>query len=100
MIEGSVEKQPAETFLVGVDFAGHLATGETIIGQTVTARNEGTGEDTSATILTGSPVLAGAILSHRVAAGTDGHRHIVQFRVNTSQANTYEAEIRVMVRER
>lgn len=100
MIVGSVEKQPAETFLVGNDFGPDLATGETITGQTVTAKNERTGVDSSAVILSGGPVLSGTTMSHRIAGGVDGERHIVQIRITTSQSNTYEAEIRVMVRER
>lgn len=99
MIEGSVEKQPSETFLVGLDFASVLESEETITSQTVTSKNAVTGADSSSTFLSGIPAVDGSIVTQRILAGSDGDVHIVQFRIGTSAANTYESELIASVRE-
>jgi hypothetical protein len=98
-ITGHVEKQPSETFIVGVDFSKELATGEMISTATVTARDARTGADTTATILAGSPTISGSQVTRRVAAaGVNGDRHILEFRVTTSNGNVFEAEIDLAIR--
>ena len=50
MILGTIEKQPAETDICGIDFAARLGVGETIVTPTVTARNVDTGADSTAVV--------------------------------------------------
>jgi hypothetical protein len=99
MIEGAIEKQPAETFVIGIDFVDYLAVGETISTQTVTSINTATSLDSSGTFLSGAPGVSGSQVLQRIVAGANGDRHIAQFRVTTSLGNTYEAEIAISVKE-
>lgn len=100
MIVGGIEKQPSETFIIGIDFKFWLGVGETIQSAEVTAKNAATGANTTGTMLSGSPTISGSQVTHRLAAaGTPEDRHIVQFKITTSATNIYEDELAVSVKE-
>ena len=99
MIIGTVEKQPAETDICGVEFNLRLGVGETLSVPTVTAKNAATGVDSTATVLQGAPTISGTQVLQRYIAGTSEDRHILQFRVTTSAGNTKEDELSLGVRE-
>jgi hypothetical protein len=99
-IIGNVEKQPYEEFPIEAGFTKYLVTAETInAGPTVTARNESTGADTTATVLTGVATVNGTKVQQTIRAGVHGDQHLVTFRIVTSLGRKYEAEIRVTVKE-
>jgi hypothetical protein len=90
-------KEPAETYIIAIDFAKDLDVGETITDKTVTsARQDGT--DSSGTFLT-SPAISGTQVRVRVLGGVNGEVHRVQMRATTSNANVYEHEVDVAVEE-
>jgi len=99
MIIGAIDKQPAETDVCGIDFKDRLGVGETLTTPTVTAKNAATGADSTAVVLQGAPTISGTQVRQRYIAGTSEDRHIVQFRVTTSAANTKEDEISLGIRE-
>ena len=92
-------KQPAETFILAVDFSTTpLSTGETVVllGSTVTATIHGTA--TAAEIIEdGSVVADGTQLQARLSGGTDGVIYKVSFKAATSLGNLYEQDILVGV---
>jgi hypothetical protein len=93
-------KQPAESFVLAIDFAQELLTGEIISSRTVTARRLSDGADTGATILSGIAGGDVTICAIRVVSGAHGETHRVQMRVGTTGSNTYEHEFDVPVEER
>ncbi len=92
-------KQPAEVFPITVDFKC-TDPGESIVAMTVTVKNALTGADTTGDILAGAAQAAsGTQVRQRVHAGVHGETHIVQYRINTSLGNFYEAEVQLAVIE-
>lgn len=98
MILGTWSKQPAESWVRGIDFVQQLQVGETISVGAVTSKNAATGADTTATIVSG-PTVNGTKVEARLAAGTSGETHVVQFRATTSLGNVYEDEARLVILE-
>ncbi len=99
MIVGYVDKQPAETFPVSVDFTNELVSPETVTGATVTSKRVSDGADTTATICNGAPAVITPIVAQQIRAGADGETHILTFRPTTSAGNTYEHEVALTIKE-
>ncbi len=95
----SLEKQPAEKFSIGVDFANDLAAGETISSAVVSAIDLSDGSDASAIILDGSVGINAAIVSQTIKAGTDGSRYKITVRATTSAAHIFEVDLVLTVQE-
>lgn len=96
------DKQPAETFLTGIDFTAELDSGETIVVCTTTARSLSDGTDRTALFLSGVPQILGPTVKHRIQGGVIGETYRVQMRITTNatpQANVYEHEFDVPVSE-
>lgn len=92
-------KQPAETFLISVEFARRFKPTEAITSVSITAKKVSDGSDSTGTLISG-PTFAGSIAQCRLAAaGVAGDNHLVQVRANTSLSNTFEAEVAVAIRE-
>lgn len=98
-VQGALEKQPAETFKIGIDFKNYLGAGEALSTPTATSKNLATGADSSGTFLSGVATVSGTQVTQRILAGADGDRHRVQIRVTTDGSNIFEDEIDVAVRE-
>lgn len=99
-IVGVTLKQPDETFPIAVDFAAVLDTAETISSATVTARVRSDDTDVTATLLTGSPSISGSVVTQQIdASGTSGVKYIIQYHITTSNANEYEDEVVLAVKE-
>lgn len=98
-----ISKQPAETFIVGVDFSLLLAAGETIsAGASTCVEADTTDPAAVVTIMDAGSLQATADLKSllvRIAGGTDGHVYKLSFRAATSADNLYEQDILVMVAE-
>jgi len=87
-----VQKQPAEKFDVGADFATDLASGETIVldSSSVIASTTHGSDVTEAIIVANSLTLAGTQLSAWVQGGTVAERYYkVSFRAVTDQGRTF-----------
>jgi hypothetical protein len=95
----SLEKQPAEEFTIGVDFADDLAGGETISSAAVSATDLSDGSDASAVVLDGAYGISGSTVSQKVKAGADGRRYKVTVQATTSAGNVFEADVVMTVRE-
>jgi hypothetical protein len=99
---GRMVKQPSETLKIGADFTRRLAGGEAIFSKQFTAKNLADGSDSTEQLLLLQQafVADGDLVQVRVkAAGLHGETHRVQLRLVTSLANTYEAEMDVLLRE-
>lgn len=89
----SLVKQPSESRIFSMDFAGLMAAGETITSvSSVTATPNGL-------TLAGSPAASGQVATQRIAGGTSGHKYVVTFIVTTSLGNTLEGEGILQVRD-
>jgi hypothetical protein len=104
MILGTIDKDPVETYEIGIDFADRLLTGETVASTpapTVTSKNRLTGADSSATLLSGSPFITGTPatqVKQRIRAGAAGERHLLTFTITTTLGNVYSDHAVVVVR--
>ena len=92
-------KQSYEDFPISADFSKDMATGETLISQTITAIDNA-GDDATASILS-TPTNDGATQALiRVFAGTEAlSPYKVTFRVVTSIGNKWELDIKMKVKE-
>jgi hypothetical protein len=89
----SLIKQPAESRLYSMDFAGLLAQGET-----VTTVVSIVAAPTGLTV-GGSPVASGNRVSVQISGGAAGTEYKVTFVVNTSAGNIIEGEGLLQVRD-
>ena len=98
-----ISKQPAETFIIGVDFSLLLAAGETIsAGASTCVETDTTDPAEAVTIMDAGSLQVSADLKSllvRIAGGADGHVHKLSFRAATSANNVYEQDLLVMVAE-
>ena len=96
-----ISKQPAETFIIGVDLSLLLAAGETIsVGASACVEEDTTSPGAVVTIMGGGSLQASADLKSllvRIAGGTDGHVYKLSFRAATSADNLYEQDILVLL---
>ena len=91
-------KQPMEVFPVTIDFK-IIQAGEAISNTTITTRNLDTGQDTTGIILSGTAEVQGTQVRQRIHGGAHGETHRMQYRINTTNGNLYEAEVDVAVLE-
>ena len=98
MILATHTKQPGESYKVAVDFAKRLQSGEALATPTVTSKKVSDGSDSSGTIVS-QVAVSGTKVEARLAAGTHGDDHTVQYRSTTNLGNTYEDEITLLIRE-
>lgn len=99
----SISKQPSEEFPIAVDFAADLDASETITDKVITATIADTGDDASS-ILEGDAQIqdGGQTLSkitQGIQAGSDGIIYKVSFKAITSDDNTYEADVEIIVED-
>jgi len=93
-------KQPAESYVVAIDFTNELSGGQTISSRTVTSKRRNDDQDSSGAFLSGSPGGdPGPTCTIRVIGGAAGDIHRVQMRVVTNLGNIYENEIDVPVED-
>ena len=100
---GEFEKQPAEAFLITVDFAKQcLRSGESIASQAVSASLISTGASATSTVIdaTAEDESAG-VVTVGVKGGTSGLNYRITVRVTTdaTPAAVYEADIGMKVLE-
>lgn len=94
-------KDPGEDIYYGHDFANLLAAGETISSASATMRVI-TGTDlTPSAMLSGTPVVSGTTVKHKVIDGVAGNTYMFAVTVVTSAGQTFieAAPIRVMERD-
>jgi len=95
----SFSKQPAETFLIAVEFSGSLDSSETIVEESCSASavNLLTGE--ADTDVVEDPVKDGTILNVRVKAGVSGTNYKITVTAVTDGSSTYEKDITMIVED-
>jgi hypothetical protein len=93
-------KDPAEAIYYGVDFASLLAVGETISSATVSNRALVLTDAGSAAMLSGSPVIAGSVVTQKIIAGLAGNTYRIGFSVVTSVGQTFVEAGDLVVAER
>jgi hypothetical protein len=93
-------KQPAEKIDAALDFAGRLATGESLTAvASFTATKVSDGSDATTTIFaTPDPAVSGTTVVFWVQAGAHGDRYTLTFRVTTSRGQTLEGDVTLSVR--
>lgn len=98
-----ISKQPAETFIIGVDLSLLLAAGETIsVGASACVEEDTTSPGSMVTIMYPGSLQTSADMKSllvRIAGGVNGHVHKLSLRAATSADNLYEHDIIVLVTE-
>ena len=89
-VTGEFIKQPAERFIVAIDWTARLAPAETIAAATYTASDASTGQP--ADVVDGLTVV-GSIVRVFVARGQAGRRYKITVRVETSAGAIHEADL-------
>lgn len=86
-------KQPAETYTIGVPFAGKLPTGTTVISGTVAAFDP-LGADVTGSVLSGGVATIVANEARiKVLGGTHGIDYKIRFRVTLDSADILEEDV-------
>jgi len=90
-------KQPSETYTIGIEFAGKLPTGATIVSGTVSAKDQAN-IDQTATVLSGtSATILGTEALIKVLAGTHGQNYRIKFLVTLSTSDLLEEDVLMRV---
>lgn len=100
MVIEEYEKQSTEGYTKGIDFKSVLPAGDTIAisGTAVTSKNEDTGADSTATMVTGA-VISGTQLIAKIHQGNHLENHLIEYHVKSSAGEDFEDEIRCKVRD-
>ncbi len=97
----SILKQPSEEFPIAVDFAADLDSSETITDKVITATIADTGDDASSILEGDAQIQNGdqtlSKITQGIQAGVDGIIYKVSFQAITSDGNTFEADVEVIV---
>jgi hypothetical protein len=97
MVMQEFSKQPAETYTIGIPFAGKLPTGTTVVSGTVSATDPA-GTDVTGTVL-GSAVVA--VVNNearvRVLAGEHGVEYRLRFVVTLDNSDVLEEDVLMTV---
>jgi len=89
-------KQPAETYTIGIDFAGKLPAGATLANGTVTAM-DAAGIDAPGVISDASATIVGNEARIKVLAGLHGQDYRIRFRMTLSNADILEEDVLMRV---
>jgi len=89
-------KQPAETYTIGIDFAGKLPAGAMLANGTVTA-TDAAGVTAPSVISDSSAVIAGNEARIKVLAGLHGQDYRIRFRMTLSNADILEEDVLMRV---
>lgn len=101
ILQPPITKQPNETFLISIEFSRRLKGAEAISSATITSKKVSDGADSTSVLISG-PTFAGSIAQCRLTANVlqlAGEDHVVQVRIGTTSSNTFEAEVKVNIRE-
>lgn len=93
-----LQKQPAEKFTVGVDFANDLGVSETISSAVMSAIDTSDGSNAASIVLDGSAsIVSGdedsSKITQKLKGGSDGKEYKITFLANTSMGNVFAAEL-------
>ena len=94
MFPGVLVKQPAESRLYTMNFAGLLEAGETVTGVTSVV------DAPAGLTLVGSPTYEPTLAKQRISGGVDGVTYKVSYLVTTSAGNTLESDGFLKVRDK
>jgi hypothetical protein len=90
-------KQPVETYVIGVPFAGKLPTGAAVVSGTVAATDPA-GTDVTGTVLqSGTATIVANEARFRVKAGTHGTIYRIKLVVTLDTADVLEEDIEMTV---
>jgi len=92
-------KQPNEKIKITVNFLNNVPSGGSVSSAVVTSRDASDDSDSSSTIISGSPTVSSPNVTQLVQAGTDGDLHIVTFKATMSNAEVYEDEVMLPIKE-
>lgn len=93
-------KDPAEAIFYGIDFAALLAAGETISSASVTIRVTKGTDATPSAMLSGSAVIDGTTVKHKLTGGVAGAVYQVGISIITSAGQTFVEAAPLQVIER
>ena len=92
------EKQPTETYTIGVDFEDKLPAGASVTAGTVGAFDPA-GADVSGTVLSSTnATISGTQARIKVLAGTHGIDYRLKFQITLSNSDVREKDILMQVR--
>ena len=97
MIIGEIHKTVIERLIRAMDFSSRIAAGEaaSLLGVVIT--NIRTGEDVTAAIIKGTPVLASNIVSFTVGDGVPGGKYLLSVGILLSNGEILEDHLEVLV---
>ena len=93
-------KDPAEALFYGIDFSNLLGSGETITSATASMRVVSGTDAAPSAMLSGSPVVNGGIVSHKLTGGVAGVVYLLGLTIYTSAGQTIIEAAPLTVRER
>ena len=92
------QKQPSETFSIGIDFEDVLEDDETISSKVVSAIKIPSGTDATSLIIESSAISTTSIIV-KVKNGSDKDAFKITVKITTSKANVFEEDILMNVVE-
>jgi len=95
----TIEKQPGEDIVVGIDCDRWLKDGDTISSVLDTKIYDETDTDVSATMLVGAGTFSGTVISVEIQAGEDQHNYKITVQFQTSIHPILEIDVPILVRE-
>lgn len=99
MLANSFEKRSTTTRILTHDFSPQLASGETISGATVAAKNYKTGVTDNSVLTNTTASVSGSLVSIGVQAGVNGADYEIIISASTSNSQVLIASLMLRVRD-
>lgn len=93
------EKQPNESYTIGVEFANRLPFSATVSSGTVSAKDLSTGATDNSVLSSTTATISGTQARVKVLGGTHQKNYKVTFAVTLSDSGVLEEDIEMRVRE-
>ena len=95
-----LNKQPAETYSIAIDFADRLPPGASLVSGTATGRIANTLAVDNTILLSQVVVVDGTLAKVRLQAGIHGTQYKISFLMTLTDAQTLEEDIMMNVMDR
>lgn len=99
MKPGSMEKQPWEDRQHSLDMAQSLAAGDSVASATMVVY-DAEGEDVSADMTSGTPIVSSNVIYFRIKGGTHGNDYWAEIRGVTTNGDKIEEDLRIIVSDK
>lgn len=93
-------KDPSEGIFYGHDFTELLASGETISSAAASMRVLAGTDASASSMLSGSPVITGSVVKHKVIGGVAGNSYMFGIAATTSTGQVFIESGTIKVKEK